>query len=164
MKGLTSLIITIVFWLLPYLSVAQVPGEFQGRTGPIRINSQRLEADHKRNLITFIGDVVAKEKEFTIYADRLLLYLDSEGEEIAKIVAQGNVRIEQGNRRATCQEATYYHRERKVTLLGNPVVREGGNWVKGQRIVYYIDEQKSVAESEGEERVTVTIIPGEVKE
>jgi lipopolysaccharide export system protein LptA len=43
------------------------------------------------------------------------------------------------------------------------VVREGDNWVSGKRITYYIDEKKSVAEGEGEDRVKVTIIPREEK-
>jgi lipopolysaccharide export system protein LptA len=82
-------------------------------------------------------------------------------EEIEKIVAQGNVRMVQEDREATCNEATYYHRDGKLVLRGEPVVREGDNWVSGKRIIYYIDEKKSVAEGEGEERVKVTIIPRE---
>ncbi|MBW2039504.1 MAG: lipopolysaccharide transport periplasmic protein LptA [Deltaproteobacteria bacterium] len=163
MRGLRYITPLIAFWLLPQLVFAQGSGEFRGGEGPIHITSQRLEADHKGNLITFVGDVVARQKEFVLYSERLLLFLDKEGNEIEKIVAQGNVRIVQGKRRGTCQEATYYHRERKVILQGDPVLREGDNWVRGQRIIYYIDEQKSVAEGKGRERVTVTIIPGEEK-
>jgi lipopolysaccharide export system protein LptA len=47
------------------------------------------------------------------------------------------------------------------------VVKEGDSWVRGKRITYYIDEQKSVAEGEqggeGKGRVTVTIMPSKVK-
>jgi lipopolysaccharide export system protein LptA len=137
MKGLKYIIITIVFCLLPYIAFGQELEELRGTQGPIHISSQR----------------------YTIYSGRLLLFLNEGGDEIDKIVAQGNVRMVQGKRVATCQEATYYNRERKVILLGDPVLREGDNWVKGRRIIYYIDEQKSVAEGKGEERVTVTIFP-----
>ena len=75
-----------------------------------------------------------------------------------------NVLIVQDNREATSHEATYYHREGKIVLRGEPVVREGDNWVRGKRIIYYIDAQKSVAESGKEERVTITIIPREEKQ
>jgi lipopolysaccharide export system protein LptA len=164
MKKLTYMIVIIVTWLLVPLASAQMVGEFKGERGPVHINSQQLEADYQAKVITFIGDVVARQKEFTLYADRLLLFIGGKMEEIEKIVARGNVRMVQGERTATCDEATYYHREGTVVLRGEPVVREGNNWVSGKRIIYYIDEQKSVAEGEGEDRVKVTIIPPEEKE
>jgi lipopolysaccharide export system protein LptA len=160
MKKLKYIIIIVVFCFLPYIALGQGLNEFRGTEGPIHITSQRLEADYKGHVITFIGEVVARQKEYTIYSDRLLLFLNEAGNEIDKIVAQGNVRMVQGKRVATCQEAIYYNRERKVILLGDPELREGDNWVRGWRIIYYIDEQKSVAEGKGEERVTVTILPG----
>ena len=161
MRGLIYTIFIISMLLLAHPASAQMLEEFKEERGPIHINSQQLEADYQAKLITFIGDVVAKQKEFTLYADRLLLFIDEKVNEIEKIVARGNVRMVQENREATCHEATYYHREGTVVLEGEPVVREGDNRVSGKRIIYYIDEQKSVAESEGEERVKVTIIPRE---
>ena len=161
MKRLTFMIVIIFTWLLPHLASAQMVGEFKGERSPVHINAQQLEADYQAKVITFIGDVVAKQKEFTLYADRLLLFIGGDMEEIEKIVAQGNVRMVQEDREATCREATYYHRDGKLVLRGEPVVREGDNWVSGKRITYYIDEQKSVAEGEGGDRVTVTIIPRE---
>ena len=161
MRGFTYTICIISMWLLAHPALAQMVGEFKGERGPVYINSQQLEADYQTKVITFIGDVVAKQKEFTLYADRLLLLINEKGEEIEKIVARGNVRIVQDNRKATCHEAIYYHHEGTVVLQGEPVVKEGNNRVSGKRIIYYIDEQKSVAESEGEERVKVTVIPRE---
>ena len=160
MRKLTYTIVIIAYLMAP-LASAQMIGEFKGERGPVRITSQQLEADYQAQIITFINDVVARQKEFTLYADRLLLFIGGEMEEIEKIVAQGNVRMVQENREATCREATYYHRDGTLVLRGEPVVREGDNWVSGKRIIYYIDEKKSVAEGEGEERVKVTIIPRE---
>jgi lipopolysaccharide export system protein LptA len=164
MRRLTYMIVIICTLVLAHLASAQMVGEFKGERGPVHITSQQLEADYQAKVITFIGDVVARQKEFTLYADRLLLFIGGEMEEIEKIVARGNVRMVQENREATCREATYYHREGTVVLRGEPVVREGDNWVSGKRIIYYIDEQKSVAEGEGEDRVKVTIIPREEKQ
>ena len=161
MRKLTYAIAIIITWLLAHLASAQMVGEFKGERGPVHITSQQLEADYQAQIITFIGDVVARQKEFTLYADRLFLFIGGETEEIEKIVARGNVRMVQENREATCHEATYYHREGTVVLEGEPVVREGDNRVSGKRIIYYIDEQKSVAESKEGERVKVTIIPRE---
>jgi lipopolysaccharide export system protein LptA len=164
MRRISYTIVIIGTLMLAPLASAQMVGEFKGERGPVHITSQQLEADYQAKVITFIGDVVARQKEFTLYADRLLLFIGGEMKEIEKIVARGNVRMVQGERTATCNEATYYHREGTVVLRGEPVVREGDNWVSGKRIIYYIDEQKSVAEGEGEDRVKVTIIPHEEQE
>ena len=164
MRRISYTIVIIGTLMLAPLASAQMVGEFKGERGPVHITSQQLEADYQAKVITFIGDVVARQKEFTLYSDRLLLFIGGEMKEIEKIVARGNVRMVQGERTATCNEATYYHREGTVVLRGEPVVREGDNWVSGKRIIYYIDEQKSVAEGEGEDRVKVTIIPHEEQE
>lgn len=164
MKRRTFLFVVISTWLLAHLASAQMVGEFKGERGPVHITSQQLEADYQAKVITFIGGVVARQQDFTLYADRLFLFIDAKGEDIEKIVARGNVRMLQESREATCREATYYHREGTVVLRGEPVVREGENWISGKRIIYYIDEQKSVAEGEGTDRVRVTIIPREEKQ
>jgi len=153
MKRLTSMVFVITLWLLAHPAAAQMVGEFRGERGPVHISSQRLEADYQKKLITFIGDVVVRQKEFTLYADRLLLFIGQEGEEIDKILARGNVRMVQDDKEAACHEATYYHREGIVVLQGEPVVRKEDKYASAG------DEQGSVAEQEGKERVKITIIP-----
>ncbi len=121
MKGLTSIIAVFIIGLLVHPASAQMIEELKGKRGPVHITSQRLEAEYEKKLITFIGDVVAKQEEFTIYADRLLLFLNNKGEGggIDKIVAQGNVRMVQANRTVRCQEATYYYQEGTLVLGGS---------------------------------------------
>jgi lipopolysaccharide export system protein LptA len=92
MRRLTYMIVIICTLVLAHLASAQMVGEFKGERGPVHITSQQLEADYQAKVITFIGDVVARQKEFTLYADRLLLFLGGEMEEIEKIVARGTVR------------------------------------------------------------------------
>jgi lipopolysaccharide transport protein LptA len=124
MRGLTYTIAAIIVSLLVHSASAQMTGEpkgleeFKGRRGPINITSQHLEAEYEKRLITYIGDVVAQQEDFTLYADRLLLFLNNEGKGIEKIVAQGNVRMVQTNRTIICQEATYYYEEGRLVLGG----------------------------------------------
>ena len=153
MKRLTCMILVIALWLLAHVVSAQMVGEFKGERGPVHISSQRLEADYQKKLITFIGDVVARQKEFTLYADRLLLFIGEEGEEIDKILARGNVRMVQDDKEAVCHEATYYHREGIVVLQGEAVARKEDKAAS--------DAQRSVTEGEGKERIKITISPRE---
>jgi lipopolysaccharide transport protein LptA len=118
MKRLTYTISIIMVLFMAHLALAQMIGEFKGKRGPVHIDSQQLEAEYEKKLITFIGDVVARQQDFVLYADRILLFLDEKGEGIEKIVAQGNVRMVQDNRTVTCREATYYYREGTLVLGG----------------------------------------------
>jgi lipopolysaccharide transport protein LptA len=129
MKGLTYTIAVIIVGLLMHPASAQVTGElkgleeFKGQRGPINITSQHLEAEYEKKLITYIGDVVAQQEDFTLYADRLLLFLNAEGKGIEKIVAQGNVRMVQTNKTVICQEATYYYEQGRLVLGGEERVK-----------------------------------------
>jgi lipopolysaccharide transport protein LptA len=124
MKGLLCTVAVVIMVLLVQPALAQVTGDvkglegFKGKKGPVTITSQRLEAEYEKRLITFIGDVVAKHQDFTIYADRVLIFLNDKVKGIEKIVAQGNVRMVQLNRTVTCQEATYYYEEGRLVLGG----------------------------------------------
>jgi lipopolysaccharide transport protein LptA len=124
MKGIAYTIAAMIVLLLVHPASAQMTGEvkalegFKGKRGPVTITSQRLEAEYEKRLITYIGDVVAKQEDFTLYADRVLIFLNDESKGIEKIVAQGNVRMVQTNRTVTCQEATYYYKEGRLVLGG----------------------------------------------
>jgi len=124
MKGLLYSIAVVMMVLLAHPVSAQVTGDvkglegFKGKKGPVTITSQRLEAEYEKRLITYIGNVVAKQQDFTIYADRVLIFLNDKVKGIEKIVAQGNVRMVQLNRTVTCQEATYYYEEGRLVLGG----------------------------------------------
>jgi lipopolysaccharide export system protein LptA len=76
-----------------------------------------------------------------------------------EIVAAGNVKVVQLDRRATSQKAIFYQEENKVVLEGDAVLREGDNVIRGERVTYYIDEQRSVVEGKKGGRVSTTIAP-----
>lgn len=153
----------VMVGLLPSLAVGQVVEGVQMGQGPIKITSQNLEARHKERMVVFTGDVVARQEQFALYADHLTVYLKKEVDDIDRIVAKDNVRIVQGDRLATCREAVYYHGEGTLILQGDPMVREGDSSVKGWRIVYYVDGERSVVEGKDDQRVSVTIVPGAEK-
>jgi lipopolysaccharide export system protein LptA len=44
-------------------------------------------------------------------------------------------------------------------LEGDAVIREGENIVRGERVVYYINEEKAVVEGSGKGRVSTRITP-----
>ena len=91
-KGISLLIILLCLLLF------SIPGEAQDKKGgrkggekalktdksfgftasraPIDITSDTVEADQKKNTVTFRGNVVAKQEDTTLYANKLTIVFD----------------------------------------------------------------------------------------
>ncbi len=128
----------------------------------IRITSDRLEAMDQKGKVVFLGNVVARRGNLTIYADRLEVYYVSTPSEkgkkkLEKIVAAGHLKIVQGKRRATAKKAVYIKRQEKIVLIKDATVWDGPSSVKGDRITLFINENRSVVESSGKKRVEAVV-------
>lgn len=137
---------------------------FSASRAPIDIVSDTVEANQKEGTVTFKGNVVAKQEETTLYANTLVVRYESETKKMKEIIATGNVRIVQLDRRATSQKATFYQEENKVVLDGDAVVREGDNEIRGERMIFYVNEERSVVEGGKIGRVNTRITPPPPKE
>ncbi len=131
---------------------------------PIDISSDSVEADQKKNTVTFKGNVVAKQEDITLYANTLIILYDPNTKQLKEIVAIGNVKVVQRERRATGQRATFHQDENKVVLDGEAVVREGENVIRGEKITFYVNEERSVVEGGKGGRVTTHITPSPKEE
>ena len=109
---------------------------------PIDISSDRVETYFKENLILFKGNVMARQKDMVIYADSIEAVVIEGGKGIEKVIAGGNVKIQQGLRVASCQKAVFHNLDRKIFLTGDPKVWEGDNIVSGDEIVFDIEKNR----------------------
>lgn len=174
MKKEISLGLLVLSFLLIFISPeaqekreAGKVGQKKGTTGfgfiasrsPIDITSDTVEGDQKQNVVTFKGNVIAKQGDSTLFANQLTLYYDPESKKLIEIVATGNVKVTQGDRRASGQRAIFYQNENKIVLEGEVVIREGDNVIRGEKVVYLIEEEKSYFEGGKGGRVTTTIVP-----
>lgn len=128
---------------------------------PITIKSNELATDSRNRTATFIGKVIARQGDLTIYSDRLVVHYKGDGNELEKVEAFGNVRIVQGDRLATAREGVYISSEQKIVLTGDPRVFQGENEVSGKVITYYVNEEKSVVTGGPDGRVEAVIVPKE---
>jgi outer membrane protein assembly factor BamD len=128
----------------PKKEVLQEPGQAKlvDKGQPIDITSDRVETYSKENLIIFKGNVTARQKDIVIYADSLEAVVIEGGKGIERVVAGGNVKIQQGLRVANCQKAVFYNIDQKVVLTGDPKVWEGNNMVSGDEIVFDIEQNR----------------------
>jgi lipopolysaccharide export system protein LptA len=140
---------------------------------PITIRSNTLEVDNKLKVVTFTGEVNARKEDFVLDCQKMLVYYENPpgqekeaepGTKISKIVAIGQVKIKraQGGE-ATGDKAVYYQSEEKVVLTGRPVVRQGKDFVEGDRITMFLKESRSIVESSKDKKVKAVIFPKEGK-
>jgi outer membrane protein assembly factor BamD len=127
---------------------------------PIDITSDKVETYSKENLIVFKGNVTARQKDFVIHADSLDAIIIEGGKGIEKVIAGGNVKIQQGFRVANCDKAIFYNIDQKVVLTGDPKVWEGDDMVSGDEIIFDIEKNQIEVKGGPDGRGKVKIFPG----
>jgi lipopolysaccharide export system protein LptA len=130
--------------------------------GPVEITAKVLEFDYRKFELTYEGDVTVKQGEMTLQAERLRILLDEGAAEVVrKVIAEGKVRITQGDRVATGGRAVFDQASRTVKLSDGAVLRQGLNEVTGEEVEVYLDEERSVVKSDGAGRVRARLFPGD---
>ncbi len=150
---------------------------------PITIVADTLDYDYKNNIVVYRGSVVATQGEVKLSSDVLRVTLESKpapengaktttstvaaapdpssatsGQRLKEVIATGNVRIDQGTKWATGGRAVFEQADRTVVLTENPMLHDGKNEVAGDRVVVYLDEDRSVVEG-GRKRVKAVLFP-----
>lgn len=137
---------------------------FNSSKEPIHIKSDELEFDYQANRVVYRGTVNVVQGDVAIDCKELVVNLARAGAkddlQLQEVVAIGDVVITQGERKATGGRAVFDQVKRQVTLLENPMLRDGPNEVAGERIVVFLDENRSVVESSPKKRVSAILYPG----
>jgi lipopolysaccharide export system protein LptA len=135
-----------------------------GERGPVRIDADMMEFDYKTKVLTYRGSVTVTQADMTLRSNTLRVALDGEHLEKPKeVVAEGKVQIDKGARRATGGKAVFDNAARTVTLSDQARLQDGPNEVAGERVVLYLDEERSVVEG-GPDRVRAVLYPSQDKE
>ncbi len=110
----------------------------------IVITSESLSINNKNHTALFKGSVRAVKNDIIIYADSMLVYYDESGSKVQKIDAKGNIKIIRGNQTITSESAVYTSMDERIEFTGNPVATDGKHIIYGDKIEYYISEDRSV--------------------
>ncbi|GAB7022894.1 LptA/OstA family protein [Salidesulfovibrio brasiliensis] len=115
---------------------------------PVKISSDRMTYDEKKQVVSFVGNVVALHEGLTLKADQVSAFFvagdkrfDVQG--IDRIVANGNVHAEKGKTSGECGKLTYLVAKRLLIMEQDPVLRDGPNSITGEKIRFYARENRS---------------------
>ncbi|MBZ5533788.1 MAG: LPS export ABC transporter periplasmic protein LptC [Acidobacteriia bacterium] len=100
----------------------------KGKSTPVNVTADKLTYVDSERKAVFTGKVTAKVEDSTIDADTVQILLTARGSQagsqpasqLDRIVAQGDIRIQQPQRRATASQAVYTAGEEKFVLTGVP--------------------------------------------
>lgn len=127
---------------------------------PTTINADRMDYDANGQTVLFTGNVHVKRPDFELWSKKMTVYLDKstaqqnpsndsadqgmEAGDIDRIVAEEDVRMKSEGRTGTCKKATYYAKEDKFVMEGNPVLKDDKqSTVTGRKVVHYLSTNKS---------------------
>jgi len=139
----------------------------------VQIKADNLVAYNEASYAEFTGNVSAVQGTTLITSDKLKIYYskapenkgkkDTGEESIKKVVATGNVVIRSENRTAYTSMAEYTPASKVVVLSGpDSKVTSGNNFVTGEKITFYVNEDRVVVERSKEKQVEAVFYSGEL--
>ena len=150
--------IVLLGFALGSAALAQAPGKgipnaVQGfsknRDKPVHIEAASLEVRDKDKQATFSGNVNVVQGDTTMRCKVLVVHYDNNqpggmksatpgaggASQISRLEAKGGVVVTQAEQTATGDTGLFDMKSNTITLLGNVVVSQGGNVVRGERLV-----------------------------
>jgi lipopolysaccharide export system protein LptA len=145
-----------------------------GADDPIEVTSRRLSMKFGKGKAqaTYESNVKVRQGDVTMSCDRLVIdyeMKDSESTQgkrdpkltkdvalsnLKTITATGNVKIVQGDRMATAGKAVFDNKKRTIELTEGPKLWLGPDRLEGNKIVFYIDEERSEVDGEVKTRIS----------
>ena len=114
---------------------------FLARDRPVKITSDRLTVFNKENRAVFLGRVVARQGDLVIRCEELVAHSLPNGG-LSTLTALRKVRLRKGERRAVGERLDYDHARRVLVLTGAPRLWEKENQLEGERVVFFLDEDR----------------------
>ena len=145
-----------------------------GGDPPIEIVSDRLVLEQNQQMATFTGNVDAVQGETTLRTDKLRVFYASDEERqaagnqqsVKRLEAEGNVIVTKPGETAEGDSGVYDLVSGKMVLLGNVVLTQGKNVVKGDRLdvdnntgVSVVSVTEAPAAGSGRQRVRALFVP-----
>lgn len=179
MPRILPLILATLCLTLALAAEAAPPTKNKGSEAPISVEANHMTSFEKSDSVLFTGAVDARQDDVRIRADKMTVYYtpddkgkkggkttapvgDGQKKKVEKMHCVGSVEVSRGDWLGKSREMVYLAKERRVDLIGNAKAWQGQDMVSGEKIIHYIDEERSeVIAGPGEK--TTTKLPGEGK-
>ena len=155
-----ALLASAMPYALAQSGASNAPNALQGfqqnRGQPVQIEALRLEVRDKDKVATFSGNVKVVQGDTTMRCKKLVVFYEQQdgqqaqasaqtmkaatpgpggSSQISKLEASGGVTVNQKDQTATGERALFDMKSNTVTLLGNVLVTQGPNVMRGEKLV-----------------------------
>jgi lipopolysaccharide export system protein LptA len=114
---------------------------------PIDYSADRSEGFFKDGKGVFSGNVVVKQADLTMTAGRVTIAIaKGKGTELERIDAAGGVTVRRGAESAMGNFAIYDPYRKLITMIGNVVLTQNDNSVRGSRLVIDLETGRAVVD------------------
>ena len=91
------------------------------RNAPVDIHSEEMSVDFENNKIVFKGDVKVLQSDFSLTAGEVTAVFGESADDIKKIIASDDVKIQKADKMAWGDQAVYDRGGATILLTGSPV-------------------------------------------
>lgn len=111
-----------------------------------KITADRMEYNYKEAVAIMTDNVVVDDPRFRLTSDRLFVFLDGTNS-LSQLVVLGNVKVENENRRASCDKAVFTKSEGRLVMVGHARLTNIGDdgkesSVTGDKITIWTEDQR----------------------
>lgn len=129
---------------------------------PIKILSDYMKYTGDDNVSRFTGNVIVTDGDMRVTSDNMDVSFDKQNN-VKEIYAQGNVKIEKEGLLALSDKARLYAAEEKAVLMNNVRVWQGDNYLEGEKVTLYNQNNRIFVDRGSNKRVKIIIAPKEDK-
>jgi len=115
---------------------------------PIEIKADEAEIVDRgdRRRLVFRDDVWVRQGNVTLRSQWLEAHYRKGESKPTRLVARGDVRVDQGDRQAQCDEAIYLEAEQRLSCRGHAELVQGCDVVRGDRIEFDLARDRATVE------------------
>ncbi len=157
-----SPVMWICLWVIPWILPATSFG-YDGQQ-PIELESDQLDVNNEKGILTYKGNVKLVQGVFTLKADQLTVYTNDR--KVSRIEASGNpVQLQDQQQDGKIVEAEalymiYNVSAETIALEGKGYLNHGGNIMRSQSILYNLKTSDLKAgDKKSGQRVIMTLQP-----
>lgn len=108
----------------------------------VNISSDDFEANLRKDIVIFVGNVVVRQKDLTLKSDRVTVFYqatENQGSTITRIDASGSVQLTTKTETINSTWGIYDFAEKIVTLGGKVILKRSDGEIEGKRLIYNLE-------------------------
>ena len=125
----------------------------------VSISADELEANLRKDIVIFVGNVVISQEDLTMNSDRVTVFYqksDKSESAITRIDASGSVKLTTKTETIRSTWGIYDFAEKIVTLGGKVTLKRPDGEIKGKRLVYNLKSGMITIENDPKNKGRVT--------